>query len=148
VRFGGPSDGHTGEEMTTALVGIDGSLNSRVALEHAAQRVGPEGRLILASVIKPGSAVVATSVVVPGPDRRTAARELAERLAGDVAVETAIEVAEGSPSEQLAALAREHDADEIVVGSRGLGTVRAALGSVSHALLHETDRVVVVIPAG
>jgi nucleotide-binding universal stress UspA family protein len=39
------------------------------------------------------------------------------------------------------------DADEIVVGARGLGRVRALLGSVSHELLHIADRPVVVIPA-
>jgi hypothetical protein len=31
-------------------------------------------------------------------------------------------------------------------GSRGLGRFRAALGSVSHAVLHEADRPVVVVP--
>jgi nucleotide-binding universal stress UspA family protein len=39
------------------------------------------------------------------------------------------------------------DADEIVVGSRGFGRLRGVLGSVSHAVLHEADRPVVVIPA-
>ena len=44
-------------------------------------------------------------------------------------------------------LARELDADEIAVGSRGFGALRAAaLGSTSHALLHETDRPVLVVP--
>ena len=38
------------------------------------------------------------------------------------------------------------DADEIVVGSRGLGRFRGAFGSVSHALLHEADRPVVIVP--
>ena len=38
------------------------------------------------------------------------------------------------------------DVDEIVVGSRGLGRFRGSFGSVSHALLHEADRPVVVVP--
>jgi nucleotide-binding universal stress UspA family protein len=38
------------------------------------------------------------------------------------------------------------DADEIVIGSRGFGPLRGVLGSVSHAVLHETDRIVLVIP--
>jgi len=42
--------------------------------------------------------------------------------------------------------ARFHQADEIVVGARGLGRLRALLGSVSHELLHIADRPVVVIP--
>ena len=35
-----------------------------------------------------------------------------------------------------------------VVGTRGFGRFRAALGSVAHALLHEADRPVVVVPLG
>ena len=37
-------------------------------------------------------------------------------------------------------------ATEIIVGARGLGRVRALLGSVSHELLHIADRPVLVIP--
>jgi nucleotide-binding universal stress UspA family protein len=43
-------------------------------------------------------------------------------------------------------VAHAHDADEIVVGARGLGRFRGALGSVSHDLLHEADLPLVVIP--
>ena len=52
---------------------------------------------------------------------------------------------EGPPAQMLVELARETGADEIVVGSRGFGSGRALLGSVSRALLHETDRPVVVV---
>jgi len=38
--------------------------------------------------------------------------------------------------------------DQVVVGSCGLGRVRALLGSVSRDLPHVVDRPVVVIPAG
>ena len=55
---------------------------------------------------------------------------------------------EGSAANRLAELARERRADEIVVGSRGRGRFTAALGSVSHALVQQADRpVVVVAPA-
>lgn len=43
-------------------------------------------------------------------------------------------------------MARVRNVDEIVVGARGLGRIRALLGSVSHELLHIADRPVVVIP--
>jgi nucleotide-binding universal stress UspA family protein len=53
----------------------------------------------------------------------------------------------GAPAEALDQVARTRGADEIVVGARGLGRMRALLGSVSHELLHVADRPVVVIPS-
>ena len=34
-------------------------------------------------------------------------------------------------------MANVRDADEIIVGTRGFGRIRGALGSVAHALLHD-----------
>jgi nucleotide-binding universal stress UspA family protein len=53
---------------------------------------------------------------------------------------------DGPPAEVLASVAHDSNADEIVVGSRGFGPVRALLGSTSHALLHATDRAVLIVP--
>jgi nucleotide-binding universal stress UspA family protein len=128
------------------LVGVDSSLNGRIALEHAGQRAGAGGRLVVAHVVRPQDAVVATSAVEVEPDRRVIAQQLVDGLAGDVEVETTPVVLEGSPAERLAQEARERGADEIIVGSRGLGRFAAALGSVSHALLQQVDRPVVVVP--
>src|SRR5215207_2683828 len=62
-------------------------------------------------------------------------------------VETPIEfsVLEGPPAEVLVRAATVRDADEIVVGSRGLGRIRGALGSVSQELLREAARPVLVV---
>jgi nucleotide-binding universal stress UspA family protein len=57
------------------------------------------------------------------------------------------DLVEGPPADALVRAAHAAGAEEIVVGSRGLGRFRAALGSVSHALLHEADVPVVVVPA-
>jgi nucleotide-binding universal stress UspA family protein len=55
------------------------------------------------------------------------------------------ELLEGSPAEAILELARSRDVDQIVVGSRGLGTVRGALlGSVSSEIVHHADRPVLV----
>jgi len=62
-------------------------------------------------------------------------------------VELETSLIEGPAARALIAAAEARDADEIVVGSRGFSPLRGALGSVSHALLHETDRPVVVIAA-
>lgn len=57
-----------------------------------------------------------------------------------------LELVAGSPAQALVEVAENRDADEIVIGSRGFGRVRATLGSVSHEVLHRADRPVVVIP--
>ena len=45
-------------------------------------------------------------------------------------------------------LARERDAQAVVVGQRGIsGAERALLGSVSIAVVHHADRPVLVVPA-
>jgi nucleotide-binding universal stress UspA family protein len=52
----------------------------------------------------------------------------------------------GDPAREIVAYADQIDADLIVVGSRGLGTIGSALlGSVSHKLLHEAKRPVMVV---
>jgi Universal stress protein family len=61
-------------------------------------------------------------------------------------VEVETTVLTGPPARALVQLAQERDATEIAVGSRGFGGLRGAvLGSTSHALLHESDRPVLVI---
>jgi nucleotide-binding universal stress UspA family protein len=55
------------------------------------------------------------------------------------------ELPEGPAAEAIVNVADARDPDAMVIGSRGLG--RAALGSVSHDVLHLTDRPVVVIPS-
>jgi nucleotide-binding universal stress UspA family protein len=65
----------------------------------------------------------------------------------DLGAEVETSLLDGPPARAIVAAADERDADEIVIGSRGFGRIRGVLGSVSHAVLHETDRPVVVIPA-
>ena len=72
------------------------------------------------------------------------ARALAEERGIDARV---VRLA-GEPAKAIAAYADELDADLLVLGSRGLGSVTGALaGSVSHALLKRLKRPVVIVPA-
>jgi nucleotide-binding universal stress UspA family protein len=83
-------------------------------------------------------------------------RELLESIGGRVVAEAAKRVVErgghvdetkvlvGSPAQQIVEYAREHDADVIVMGRRGLGDVSGLLmGSVSHKVGHLTDATLV-----
>jgi nucleotide-binding universal stress UspA family protein len=56
------------------------------------------------------------------------------------------EVLAGDPADEIVAYADNHDVDLIVVGSRGRGTLASTLlGSVSHAVLQEARRPVLVV---
>ena len=52
----------------------------------------------------------------------------------------------GPPARSIADVAKVRGADEIVIGTRGFGRVRALLGSVAHELIHLADCPVTVIP--
>jgi nucleotide-binding universal stress UspA family protein len=55
---------------------------------------------------------------------------------------------QGDIAAEILAVACDVDADVIVLGTRGLGSVKSLmLGSVSHAVLHHADRPVLVIPS-
>jgi nucleotide-binding universal stress UspA family protein len=128
------------------VVGVDRSHNARLALEHAAQRAGPDGQLIVATAVTSvPDAIGGVALVVD--EARLLADQLVEQLVGAYTDGAEPVVLEGSAAEKLADLAREREADEIVVGSRGLGRFSAALGSVAHALIQEADHPVVVVPA-
>ena len=132
----------------TALVGYDGSETARGALMYAAQRVGLDGHLVVAHIVMPPTAYIDTRRYDDELGGRARGRgadclqEVDDILDGVTAEQR---VKEGPPAQMLVELARETGADEIVVGARGFGTGRALLGSVSHELLHETDRPVVIL---
>lgn len=131
----------------TALVGYDGSERARAALAYAAQRVGPGGRVVVAHIVAPPTAFIDTQYYDESLRRAREHGEESMRGVEDLlgGVPTELQVAEGPPARTLVELARDSGADEIVVGSRGFGPGRAMLGSVAHALLHETDRPVVIL---
>jgi nucleotide-binding universal stress UspA family protein len=81
---------------------------------------------------------------------RDEARRRIERLLAQRGVATArVEVAlDASVADGLRRIATDHHAELLIVGSRGRGTVRAALlGSTSHALAGDAPCPVVVLPA-
>jgi nucleotide-binding universal stress UspA family protein len=128
------------------VVAVDRSANARLALEHAVRRAGPAGELIVAHVVKDLPEPLAMALAVSSAHHEIA-RQLVGQLVALHAPGAEGVVLEGPVARGLADLAREREADEIVIGSRGLGRFSGALGSVSHALLHQSDHPVVVVPA-
>jgi nucleotide-binding universal stress UspA family protein len=141
----------------TIVVGYDGSPPARTAMTYGAGRAARGGRVVAVHAIQPAPEWL------EGPHSHRAretyrahGRELLSalellRAADDehstVGAEVETALLDGPPARAIVAAADAHDADEIVIGSRGFGRIRGVLGSVSHAVLHETDRPVVVIPA-
>lgn len=151
-----------GESGATGPLGVGADLAERLGLP-----------LVVASILQPGPfpsgapAVGATDVIVaPAPalayqhpvtpeaeqldEARGEARRRVEQLLAQSGVADAqVEVAvDASVPAGLRRIAAERDAELLVVGSRGRGTVKAALlGSTSHALVADAPCPVVVVPS-
>jgi nucleotide-binding universal stress UspA family protein len=136
------------------VVGYDGSAAARQAVAVAARRAGPGGAVwVVHAYQAPPDLYDATDAKRWEAERRERGEALLDALllSGDTGLldtSCETELIHGPAAAALMSVAREHDADEIVVGSRRLGRVRAMLGSVSRELLAIADRPVVVIPAG
>lgn len=150
------------------VCGVDGSSDSRRALDVAAQYARQLGaRLIVVNVVPMFDAVVPSSphryAAMGRPATLTphvldatteAEMEASQALLEQLVVGAEADGAElrtmiGLPAERLAELADEEQADLIVVGSRGRGAFKAAfLGSVSTSLIGIARCPVLVVPHG
>ena len=141
------------DQTRVTVVGYDGSDPSREALRHAARRAAPDSLIVVVHAYDLPPDLLGS----PGYDglltqRQAHGRALLEALPLDGAdelmdVEFETELIGGPAAEAIVRVARVRDADEIVIGARGHGRVRAVLGSVSLEVLHRADRPVTVIPA-
>jgi nucleotide-binding universal stress UspA family protein len=136
----------------TIVVGYDGSDPAHAALVYAARQAGYGGRVFVVHAYHPPPDFLGS----PNYERMLSDhRGRGEALLRDLPLddeelegpEYETELIGGPPARAIDDVARARHADEIVVGARGLGRVRALLGSVSLELLHIADRPVVVIPA-
>jgi len=148
------------------VVAFDGSDEARAALAAAAA-LFPSRLLIVVSVWEaglafafhaPGSAP-APAYALPTPEEVATIDRIERQQAVAVATEGARLATEAGAraqplpmsdyrnvGETIVAVAEEHDAAAIVVGSRGFGAVKAKLlGSTSRRCLHEADRPVLVV---
>lgn len=135
------------------VVGYDGSEPSRVALTVAARNAGSGGRVFVVHAYHlPPDFLGSPNYERLLSERKDHGRSLLAEIppAGRdelLGPDYETELIGGPPAEAIANVAKARDADEIVVGARGRGRIRALLGSVSHELLHIADRPVLVIPA-
>ncbi len=151
--------------LAPVLIGYDGSGHARAALGAAAQLLH-DRPVIVAAIWSPiGSAARAARIALPDSvlargaaalddEARAAALQTAEDGAevlrrGGVSATAVERAASHGVAATLAALAAEHAAGAVVAGARGRSaTASAALGSVTHALLHVARRPVLVVRAG
>lgn len=127
------------------VVGYDGSPAARAAVDLARERAGSTGAVhVVHAFVVPNDVPGAAYATFAYEDCRSAAEEIVASLA-DTGVGT--HLAHGRPATELCRVADEVDADAIVIGTRGVGAVRALLGSVAHDLLHHARRPVTVVPA-
>ena len=130
----------------------DGSQPARAALLFAAPQAAPRGRAFVVHAHELPPDLLGFPYYDHLPSERRDRGEALLRdlplhddlLAGPGTTPSRSKVRQRQPSADVAGA---RHADQIVVGSRGLGRVRALLGSVSHDVLHIADRPVVVIPA-
>ena len=127
------------------VVGYDGSPTARRALAWAIDHADDAHIVVAHAFEPPGDWLGRPNYDRVLRDHLARGQALLDELPDDPRIER--DLVEGPPAEALVRVAVARDADEIVIGSRGFGPLRAALGSVSHKVLHLADRPVVVVPA-
>ncbi len=142
------------------LLCYDGSENAKHAIREAAALLGPRRALVL-SVWQDAAAIPslawAGGALPDLQDVLAAARDGAERMAEEgagIARATGFDAtaivaeAKGPIWMGVEQAAEDHDADAIVVGSRGLSGVKSLLlGSVSSGIVHHAVRPTIVVRA-
>lgn len=140
------------------LVPYDGSNGAAEAVRHAVGLQKPLGsELIILTVFRHHSLLEASFSMQRPDDQgnvddmmREHAREvaaagkaLAQKAGAD---EVRSFIKSGQPARTIIGFAKEHDADLIVIGSRGLGSVESFMvGSVSHKVTGLADCPVLVV---
>jgi nucleotide-binding universal stress UspA family protein len=139
--------------MDTILIAVDGSPSAEEAVDFGLELAADDGASVTFVLVVPAVEIPSAGsfgITVPVAHEPTeaeaapleAAREQAERRG----VRAQTRLLKGEPADEIVAYADVVDADLIVVGSRGHGTIASALlGSVSRGVLREARRPVLVV---
>lgn len=143
------------------VVPYDNSVPAKKALSKALEfcKENPACRLYVISVVVPDTRMfpAADPIVFNAEEYQSLQRQSVEKhkealesqvrpLIADLPNDVEIAVLTGEvPAESIDLYAEGHDADLIVMGSRGLGAIRGAFGSVSKGVLHRTAIPVLIV---
>ena len=135
----------------TIVVGYDGSAAALAAVEQSIDRAGAAGRLVLVHAYQVPAEYTGASyyafMVNDASDYAAAVLDELERDCERLAtVERERDISFGAAAPAIVGAAEANQADEIIIGSRGVGRVRALLGSVAHDVIHHARCPVTVIP--
>jgi nucleotide-binding universal stress UspA family protein len=143
--------------MRGITVGVDGSHNSRQALEWAMKEAALRHATLTVLTVNEVAANHWTGHPMVQPDADNSAQEKYRQAAEEAVAKIASELGDGQPaSVSVRAVSgfathelinASQDSDLLVVGSRGGGGfARLMLGSVSSQLVHHAACPVVVVP--
>jgi nucleotide-binding universal stress UspA family protein len=136
------------------LVPVDGSSSSLLAVQQALRmlRQGLRASLVLANVQEPATLyemlLAHDAEVIEQVSAKAGLHllEPARALAREAGVEHEIEVARGDPAHTLIDILENFGCELVVMGARGMGTLRSALlGSVAHEVLHAAPVPVLIV---
>ena len=136
------------------LLPVDGSAAALEAVRHALQlvREGLQASVVLANVQEPATLYEMLLAHDPEVIEQVSARaglhllEPARTLVEQAEVPYELEVASGDPAHTLIDILENFGCDMVVMGARGMGTLRSALlGSVSHEVLHAAPVPVLIV---
>jgi len=141
----------TNDPHPCVVVGFDGSAASHVALSRAIDRVGPHGKLYLVHAWDVpeswrGSSTHQVLVNRAIEDAEVVVERARATHPGLRGITWESELIGGPVAKAIADVAHVRGADEIILGTRGFGRVRALLGSVAHEVIHLAACPVTVIP--
>ncbi|MET0490753.1 MAG: universal stress protein [Acidimicrobiales bacterium] len=115
----------------------DATVHLVCALDQS-ERVAPLADMVPGAAKPPDHA--------PGQVKaRSHAEHFLERVARETKVRTQGHVLPGDPAEAILQVAKEVDADLIVVGNRGMHGARRVLGSVPNTLSHHAECSVLIV---
>lgn len=142
--------------LTTVVVGVDGSAESHRAAEHAAAIARHwNARLLLVTVVRTPEGWWGIGGAPPSPEALSAALTAGQQqILSEVESHLDLEGIEyqtleelGDPVSRLVSVCETSDADLLVIGRRGAGLAeRVILGSVADRLCHHSPCPTMVIP--